>query len=221
MRLRLLLVAVAISTAIGVNGQDWVNHDLTLNEIEKEWSTQQFFTIGSEETPNIKAYFLSFALAYPNEFLHEMIGKMMGIPGSDDKIGNYVEDPKNGYICGELLAQFESKVQMCYWRMNDGNILIGVAFEGYNEGVMACETEEEMDQFCDNGMMFYVIEKETVIWHPRTLKTVCGRDFHLADYKINLPRIGKDIQLIFNKESKTGNSWTLKWNGNGFNVMKK
>ena len=71
------------------------------------------------------------------------------------------------------------------------------------------------------SMMFYVIEKETVIWRPRTLKAVCGRDFHLVDYKIDLPRVGKDIQLTFNKESKSGNSWLLKWNGSGFNVIKK
>lgn len=221
MKLRLLLASVAIAITIGVHGQDWANHDLTLSEIEQEWSTQEFYTIGSEETPNIKTYFLSFALAYPNEFLHEMIGKMMGIPGSNDKIGNYIEDAKNGYITGELLAQFESKVQMCYWRMNDGNILIGIAFEGYNEGSMACETEDEMDQFCDNGMMFFVIKKGTVIWTPRTLKAVCGRDFHLPDYKIDLPRVGKDIQLTFDKTEKKGNSWLLKWNGSGFNVVKK
>ena len=221
MKLRLLLASIAIATTIGVQGQDWANHELTLTEIEQEWNVQQFFTIGSEETPNIRTYFLSFALAYPNEFLHEMIGKMMGVPGSSLKIGNYVEDTKNGYISGELLAQFESKVQMCYWRMNNGNILIGVAFEGYNEGAMAAETEDEMDESCENGMMFYVIEKETVIWRPRTLFAVCGRDFHLPDYKIDLPRVGKDIQLTFNKENKSGNSWLLKWNGSGFNVVKK
>ncbi len=217
-RTRTIILSFLIAISACAQDITFTPHNLTTRQIEQEWDRYSFYTIGRGETPDIKTLFTTFAMNWPNEFLQELMGSVIGIR-DNDIIGNFILDTSNGYISGVLASQIGQKFQMTYWRCTDGSLLVGVAFEGYDEAVMMVENEDDMKALSLNGLMFYRIAHDTVIWNPETPKQVFGRDFHFAEYEIQLPRQGKDILLKYNSEKKNGKSYLLKWNGNGFNVQ--
>lgn len=218
--LRKCLIAVLLTSAVAVSAQDEFDFDSpnkSFEEIESVWAKNQVLTVGKTKAPNIKMYFLSFAVQYPNELFSEMLACMLGVGA--DIVGNFVCDERNGYIQGELLAQFEQRAQMCYWRCNDGRILVGVYISGCNEGAMAAETEADMERCCTNALMFYKLNEYGVWWDPVMPKQIVNKDLRYYDYQIQLPRQGKDIKLKWGPQERTGKNYTLKWNGNGFDVV--
>lgn len=220
--LRKCLMVVLLASAVAANAQienfEYNSPDKSFAEIEAEWTKSLVSTVGNPKAPNIKTYFLSFAVQYPNDLFSNMLACMLGV-GRDGFVGDYVCDVKNGYIQGTLLCQFEQCMQMCYWRCNDGRILIGVYINGCNEGAMAAETEADMEECCTNALLFYKLNEYGVWWEPVLPGKIVNKDLRYYDYKIQLPRQGKDIKLKWGPQERTGKNYTLKWNGNGFNVV--
>lgn len=192
-----------------------VNNTVSFYEIEQQWHKYNFFTATRNENPKIQELFLSFAHAYPNELFHFAEAHMLGLT-TEGFMYNYVLDTQNGFFQCEGMTELTWKIQMCYWRCNDGGILVGVALIGdeYKGDLNINEGDPEEPTINVNGLMFYKIDKGEVMWWPKTPKQMCGQDFNFHLYDIELPRQGKDIKL----NNDTGKSYVLKWNGNGFTV---
>ena len=222
MNLRKCLMAVLLASAVAANAQienfEYNSPEKSFAEIEAEWTKSLVGTVGNPDKPNIKTYFLSFASHYPNELLSQMLSCMLGVE-RDGIVGDYVCDVKNGYIQGTLQSQFEQRVQMCYWRCNDGRILVGITINGCNEGAMAAETEADLERCCTNALLFYKLNEYGCWWEPVLPNQIVSKDLRYYDYQIQLPRQGKDIKLKWRQEERTGKNYTLKWNGNGFNAV--
>lgn len=236
--LRLFLAAIVLCSPSLMTAQDeddlyfdFVPYDNSMQYINKAWDKVSLYSLSREYPPDIKECFISFTLAYPNDALQLVLAQILGYDqgGSLDK---YVFDTKNGYIRGEILTELTEEVQMCLWRLNDGNTLVGVALQGYeyaiggDEGDEAetQENAEEEDEYednstvCINGIMFYLIKKGEAIWRPRTLERLCGQCFDLKEYSIELPRQGKDIVLRHEENPKK--NVLLKWQDGKFVVKR-
>lgn len=230
MKRNIILLTVALIIAlcpIAILAQEeeynFADHTILVAAIEREWRNQNLYTAYNDGHPDIRAYFLGFAQAYPNELLNYMVNKMIGID-SDESGGPFVLDLKNGYIGGEWWTQLTVGVQMCYWHTTDGNVIIAVAFNGheYKDGLPVCDSDEDSDDdYIVNisDLMFYKVIEDQLLWRPVTPEQMLGRSFDFKHYDVDLPRTGKDIILTGN-EPGDGN-YTLRWTGTGFTVAKK
>lgn len=224
---KLLMTAVAMlgmATAGASEVEELNFHDLlfaepqlTFYQIEQQWHDQCFFTVDRSEKPNLKAYFLSFAQAYPNALTDLMVARMLGLE-TEGMVGEYVFDERNGYLSGTLLTELLCSVQMCYWRRTDGNILVAVALQGFeykgdaNAGARDDDPHDERT-IPVNDLMFFKIDKGEVIWLPKTPLQILGRQYNFNYYDVQLPRYGKDITIRRHGASST---ITLRWNGTDF-----
>ncbi|MBR1594200.1 MAG: hypothetical protein IJ692_06325 [Alloprevotella sp.] len=194
---------------------------LTFAQIEQEWQVQNLYTLTQSPRPDIKEYFLSFALAYPNDPLQRILAQVLGYD-QEGTVGNYVMDVKNGYLQAELLTELTLGVQMCYWRMTDGGTLVGVCFFGdeykMDDDGFTADCDEDDRTICINDLMFFRINPDECIWRPRTPQALCGRMFDFSAYDIQLPRQGKDIRLTH--KTNPSRSLVLRWTGKGFDVKK-
>ncbi len=215
-KVRIILLSVMMSASMLCQAQDYNIPYVSIQEIANVWDKTSMCTLGNREKANIKSYFLTFASTFPNDFFHEVLGKMMGLESYN--IGNFVCDTKNGYLRATYLVQIESHLQMCYWRCNDGTRLIGVVLQGCTEALIDPDFDGDKEPHCTNLLFFYKLTEYSCWDTPMSLKAACGRDFHLYDYDIELPQVGKDILLKANGNNKQAKSYRLKWNGNGFNV---
>ena len=227
--LLLLVAALAIAAADANEVQDlnldeakFADHELTFYQIEREWHDHHFFSVGDKV--NIKMLLLSFAQAYPHALSNSIVAVMLGVE-QEDRLGNFVLDERNGYVSGELLTELTCSLQMCYWRRNDGDILIAVALQGYEykwEGNreawenLPVDEDDGEPSFCVNDLMFFKLEKGEVMWLPKTPKQIIGRDIDFKRYNIQLPRHGKDIVLTEKSEDDHPATVTLRWNGIDF-----
>lgn len=221
-----LLTAVAACVLLGLGtvaqAQDeykFADTVLSLQQVTAQWHDQNLYTAGWDESPTIRNYFVGLATTYPTDLFHNILYTMLGF-NTEGVIGDYVLDEKNGFISGKLLSQIESAMQMCYWRCNDGNRLVGVAVMGdefSDAPVPEDDPDFEVDVVCINDLMFFRIEKDELIWRPVSPRSLLGRDYNFAEYEISLPRQGKDITLT-NRE--TGKVTKLTWNGARFSAAK-
>ncbi|MBP3726847.1 MAG: hypothetical protein J6I60_06520 [Bacteroidaceae bacterium] len=214
---RMLLPALLI--AVGAQAQQkeytFANHHVSFVQIEKEWGEQHVYSAGDQDSPDIRAYFLGFSHTYPNDIVQRMVDVMVGLGGEINFGDTYVCDLQHGYIGAEAMTELSIAVQMRYWRCNDGSILIGVAVEGdeYTDG--DCDDRSTVNV---NAMQFYRTTTDIALWTPYPMKEICGKNYKLSTYHIQLPRQGNDIVLTH--QSKPSASVVLKWNGNGFTPSK-
>lgn len=222
----LFAAAAAVAAAnevadLDINQAKFADHTLSLAMIEREWHDHHFFSTG--ETPGIKMMMLSFAQAYPNELTNRLIAVMMGVD-REGFVGDFVLDEHNGYASGALQTELDCSMQMCYWKRTDGDLLIAVALQGYEykwDGNREAwenmaDNDEEDPTVCVNDLMFFKLEKGEVLWLPKTPKQITGRDIDFKNCRVELPRHGKDICLVFNPQDDNPTTTTLRWNGLDF-----
>lgn len=215
-KIHIFLMGMLMSVSTLCKAQEYNIPYVSIHEISNVWDKTAFCTIGNRDKANIKSYFLTFASTFPNDFFTEVAGKMMGL--ESDNISNYVCDTKSGYLKATWAMQIESQLQMCYWRCTDGSRLVAVVLQGCSEALIDPDFDGNEEAHCTNLLLFYKLSEHGCWDTPLTLKALCGRDFHLYDYDIQLPQQGKDILLKANGNNKQAKSCRLKWNGNGFNV---
>lgn len=224
---RLLVVIVALLGMIPASAYDYnfdeihpVDHEMMLSAVKREWRTHNLYTAGWNEKPAIGLYWYSFATAYPNPVSFQLVEHMLGY-GKELSHDN-VLDTANGYAHAELGTETTPKLQMCYWRCDDGGVLVGVAMSGYEY-----LTEENEDLFVPgpdydpedanflnlSDLMFYYVPQGEVLWLPRTPEQMLGRKIDFSLYRIQLPRQGKTITLS-DSDDKVVMSFT--WNGSRF-----
>ena len=199
-------------------------HEMSTSEIIKEWHDQNLYsagTVGNKMT--IKNYFVGLAYAYPNYLLHAGVDYLLGFD-TENFMNGMVLDEKNGYFKAEVFTELSNKVEMCYWRTDDGGVLVGVAFIGDEyryEGnddldpILPGEDPDDRVTACINDLMFFKINGDEMIWRPRTPEVMCGKKFDFRQYDIELPRVGKDVKLTRRSDNKV---ILLKWTGSRFTV---
>ena len=129
-------------------------------------------------------------------------------------------DKPNGFVSySHLYAEDNSKqtIETCYWNCKDGrHKIVGQVIATYQNG------RPVMGQY--DGITFYTYDSKTRILEWTPTGDVCGDEFNeigLTDGTvINLPDKGKDISLWLNT-SNGMKHYTLKWNGGGFDFIKK
>ena len=201
------------------------DHEVALQQVVKEWHSKGLYTAGWAEKPTIRNYFVGLANAYPGDLFQMMVGKMLGL-GTDDALSEYTLDERNGYISGELGTETSPSVQMCFWNCKDGSRLVGVALQGYEYNLEEADpdwTDEEIDDniFVNlNDIAFFRILSDEMIWRPVAVRDICGREIDFREYdRIEMPRQGKDIRLIFVPEiGEEDVVTTLAWDGTRFTV---
>ncbi len=227
-----VLFAIAIS-CLCASAQDYnvAYHYLCMRKIIKEWHDQNLYTNMRVEKPTIKEYFISFAEAYPNDMLFEMMNWVLGYPANGS--GKVEVDISNGYVATEFYTEFTNRVEMCYWRCDDDGVLVGVLVQGAeyfcdDDDLPPQEVVNDEDYDPDYSiadMMFFKIGKGEVMWWAKTPKQMCGRDFNFNDYIVHLPQKGKDITLdrevLVNDEFVQVPAYVLHFNGSTFDVIKK
>lgn len=198
---------------------NFADNTLSMSQIVNQWQDHEFYTATTTDHPNIKDYFFSFTFAYPNELCINMLARLAGL--EHEGVGNFVVDPANGFIGGELLTELSPKMQMCYWNCSDGSRLVGVLLQGheYKPTYKEYEETEYNDDmtFCYTDLMFFRLTNEDLIWHPVKPEQLCGRSINFRYFNIELPRRGKDITLT--RTFGDGKSYKLKWNGTKFTVV--
>ena len=220
---RIILIALAMAGfAMSAQEQEYkfADHTLTMNQIVSEWHDQNFYTATfTESRHDIKDYFLSVAMAYPNEFFNRIVIKMLGY-NSEGVVGNYVCDVANGYLRADLLTELDGQVQMCYWRCTDGGTLIAVAVQGeeYRPDIEDRLEYDDPVTKCYNDLMFFRINPDEAIWRPITPQQMCHKAFDFEQYRIELPQKGKNITLTH--KSNPALNALLKWNGSTFQISK-
>lgn len=129
-------------------------------------------------------------------------------------------ESKNGYIFYDQSYPDDDahvSVTTCYWNCSDGrHKLVGQVITTFQNG------RSVAGQY--DGLTFYTYDSVTkrLKWTP--IVDVCGDEFNeigLTDGTvISLPAEGKDISLWLNT-SNGMKHYTLKWNGGGFDFIKK
>ena len=224
--------AIAVSClCAGAQDYNVAYHYLCMRKIIKEWHDQNLYTNMRVEKPTIKEYFISFAEAYPNDMLFEMMNWVLGYPANGS--GKVEVDIPNGYVATEFYTEFSNRVEMCYWRCDDGGVLVGVLVQGAeyfcdDDDLPPQEVvnDEDYDPDYDIAdLMFFKIAKGEVMWWAKTPKQMCGRDFNFNDYIVHLPQKGKDITLdrevLVNDEFAQVPAYVLHFNGSTFDVITK
>lgn len=202
-------------------------HNMAISEIVKEWHNQNLYsagTVGNKMT--IRNYIVGLAQAYPNDLLNSCVDYLLGFD-LENSMGAMVLDEKNGYFKGEIFTELTYKVEMCYWRCDDGGVLVGVAFIGdeyrYDDNddldpILEGDDPDDRTTVCVNDLMFFRIFDGEMIWRPRLPVEMCGKRFDFRQYNIELPRVGKDVKLTHLGDPKQ--SVVLRWNGRRFDVVK-
>ena len=120
-----------------------------------------------------------------------------------------VIDKKNGYLKVEKGSEEDGKeVQSCFWKMNNGKLLLAIAHVAQQE---------------EYALHFFEYDKAT-----RTLKAITRPfDFGLgdkeSDMRYELPRYGKSIKAEtydFSTSKGEPYRWTITWNGSSFVVKR-
>lgn len=228
-KLYIFVTAALMCLSLGAWAQDdefpeLADHGVSLQQVIKEWHAKGLYTAGWDEKPTIRNYFVGLANAYPEDLFQMMVGKMLGL-GTDDALSEFTLDERNGYISGELGTETTPSVQMCFWNCKDGSRLIGVALQGYEYNMEEPDpdwTDEEIDDniFVNlSDIAFFRILSDELIWRPVAVRDICGREINFREYdRIEMPRQGKDIRLIFAPEDGDDIVTTLAWDGTRFTV---
>lgn len=217
----IIAICAMLSIPASMKAQDYMFSDniMMISQVESQWHKINLYSAGVYgDRMTIRNYFVGFQQAFPVPIAQYIVDHMLGFK-TDGVLGNVIIDENKGYISAELLTELTQRMQMCYWKCNDGGVLIAVAFVGdeYKEE-HNCENEDEEITRSITDMTFYRIFNDEMLWHPVPPSQLLGQeiDFNsLSD--IQLPRQGKDIMLISDNPK---NNLVLKWNGNGFKVVK-
>ena len=230
-KLYIFVTAALMCLSLGAWAQDdefpeLADHGVALQQVIKEWHSKGLYTAGWAEKPTIRNYFVGLANAYPDDLFQMMVGKMLGL-GTDDALSEYTLDERNGYISGELGTETSPSVQMCFWNCKDGSRLIGVALQGYEYNLEESDpdwTDEEIDDniFVNlSDIAFFRILSDELIWRPVAVRDICGQEINFREYdRIEMPRQGKDIRLVFVPEDGDDIVTTLVWDGARFTLRK-
>jgi len=230
-KLYIFVTAALMCLSLGAWAQDdafpeLADHGVALQQVIKEWHSKGLYTAGWDEKPTIRNYFVGLANAYPDDLFQMMVGKMLGL-GTDDALSEYTLDERNGYISGELGTETSPSVQMCFWNCKDGSRLIGVALQGYEYNLEESDpdwTDEEIDDniFVNlSDIAFFRILSDELIWRPVAVRDICGQEINFREYdRIEMPRQGKDIRLVFVPEDGDDIVTTLVWDGARFTLRK-
>ena len=230
-KLYIFVTAALMCLSLGAWAQDdefpeLADHGVALQQVIKEWHSKGLYTAGWAEKPTIRNYFVGLANAYPDDLFQMMVGKMLGL-GTDDALSEYTLDERNGYISGELGTETYPSVQMCFWNCKDGSRLIGVALQGYEYNLEESDpdwTDEEIDDniFVNlSDIAFFRILSDELIWRPVAVRDICGQEINFREYdRIEMPRQGKDIRLVFVPEDGDDIVTTLVWDGARFTLRK-
>ncbi len=230
-KLYIFVTAALMCLSLGAWAQDdafpeLADHGVALQQVIKEWHSKGLYTAGWAEKPTIRNYFVGLANAYPDDLFQMMVGKMLGL-GTDDALSEYTLDERNGYISGELGTETSPSVQMCFWNCKDGSRLIGVALQGYEYNLEESDpdwTDEEIDDniFVNlSDIAFFRILSDELIWRPIAVRDICGQEINFREYdRIEMPRQGKDIRLVFVPEEGDDIVTTLVWDGARFTLRK-
>ena len=227
MAMRACAMLVAPARSLAQEEYNFAGHEMSVSDIVKEWHNQNLYSAGSVLSKmTIKNYFVGLAYAYPNYLLHAGVDYLLGLD-TENIFDGMVLDEKNGYFKAEVFTELVNKVEMCYWRTDDGGVLVGVAFIGdeyrYDgndalDPILPGEDLDDRTTVCVNDLMFFKINSGEMIWRPRTPEVMCGQKFDFRKYDIELPRVGKNIKLTHNENPKK--SVVLKWTGSNFTVSK-
>jgi len=115
-----------------------------------------------------------------------------------------IVDIKNGFI--RLIGNFEGHIQMCYWKLTNGNSLIGIYQEGC--GPVCYIVQFDFYEF-KNGK-YYPLESKDII--PDVL-----HDFYKGDYQEQISKMEREdimATLLF-ELPRTGKNLTAKWGNEG------
>lgn len=231
-----VLFAIAVSClCAGAQDYNVADYTLCMRKIIKVWHNQNLYTNFRMEKPTIKEYFISFAETYPEHMLFDMMNWVLGYPTEGS--GKVDVDIANGYIAAEFYTEFSNRVEMCYWRCDDGGVLVGVNINGAEYfcddddppataiGIPDGEYDDYEPDYSIADLMFFKIAKGEVMWWPKTPKQMCGRDFNFGEYIVHLPRQGKDItisrEVLKDEEFVEVPAFTLRFNGSSFDVIAK
>ena len=218
---------VAPARSLAQEEYNFAGHEMSVSDIVKEWHNQNLYSAGSVLSKmTIKNYFVGLAYAYPNYLLHAGVDYLLGLD-TENIFDGMVLDEKNGYFKAEVFTELTNKVEMCYWRTDDGGVLVGVAFIGDEyrsddndalDPILPGEDLDDRNTVRANDLMFFKINSGEMIWRPLTPEVMCGQKFDFRKYDIELPRVGKNIKLTHNDDPKK--SVVLKWTGSNFTVSK-
>lgn len=171
-------------------------------------SFAQTYKVNIPANPTIVDLFL--AAAKYDKCETELVKKYAANAVKAQKLDRYTKrtiDTKNGYLEVTIGANEDYHcVQSCYWKMNNGNLLIAITHQEYQE---------------TTTLHFYEYSKAN-----HTLKVI-GKPFDLglgnkaAEVSYELPRYGKTIWAeTYDLMTDTGKPyrWKITWNGSKFVV---
>lgn len=120
-------------------------------------------------------------------------------------------DARNGYVRFESSDDsFVAVTEMCYWNCSDGLHKLFAENLTITQNGRPIYTEY-------SGLCIYVYDNATqkLYWCDQELLGLT--DDVRGDVTFNLPRNGKDIEVLFHNNSRTVKK-TLAWNGKGFTL---
>ena len=113
---------VAPARSLAQEEYNFAGHEMSVSDIVKEWHNQNLYSAGSVLSKmTIKNYFVGLAYAYPNYLLHAGVDYLLGLD-TENIFDGMVLDEKNGYFKAEVFTELVNKVEMCYWRTDDGGV---------------------------------------------------------------------------------------------------
>ncbi|MCQ2254662.1 MAG: hypothetical protein MJZ29_04130 [Bacteroidaceae bacterium] len=171
-------------------------------------SSAQTYKVTLPATPTIVDLFL--AAAKYDKCETELVRKYAANSVKAQKLDRNTKriiDKKNGYLEVTIGSNEDyHAVESCYWKMNNGNLLIAITHQEYQE---------------TTTLHFYEYNKAS-----KTLKVVekpfsLGLGGKAAEVHYELPRYGKTIVAeTYDLMTDNGNPyrWKITWNGSKFDV---
>ena len=169
-----------------------------MRTIEKRWTTNAIRVNIAHPKALIHDLAQAFCGQYTNYVPNSCAVKFLKNPSAHDpeKNGYHAEvAPRNGFMRCDIGAQFDHKVEMCYWRRPNGHSLVGVLMLAAGEGERSF-----------SSLLFYDYDPATHIMTPdvKVCNTVNGiLSKHKGSRFMSLPKEGKDIRVSTVEWSET------------------
>lgn len=172
-------------------------------------SFAQTYKVSLPANPTIVDLFLAAAKydKCETEFIREYAANAVKAKKLDRHTKRTI-DTKNGYLEVTIGSNEDTHhAESCYWKMNNGNLLIAITHQEYQE---------------TTTLHFYEYNKAN-----KTLKVIAQKPFDLglgnkaAEVHYDLPRFGKTIKAeTYDLPSNSGEPyrWNITWNGSKFVV---
>ena len=199
---------------------DFKNYDGGgIAEIRKRWRYEDFQLYRGDETnPGIEQFAYAFCLQF-NEFppVNAMHRYLTGPENSDKNYFKVDCQSKNGYIRCDAATQYDFYTESCYWKRNNGHVLLGVFMAEEYENP---SKNDQLTLFYDYDPATYTLTPE-----PAISDMIEKRMNEFDKYRALLPAKGKDIKINaymcdYEYDSADITEYTLKWDGQSFKWVK-